>query len=794
MPLQKLALRPGINRENTSYANEGGWYEAEKIRFRSGQPEKLGGWVRDTGTVSSNVATVATYGTAYPTTMPTPPSGTLWGYCRSMWNWTTLAGNNLLSFGTNLKFYIQNGPDGSYYDITPIRKISTAVANAFTTNFPTNTTTVRVNDPGHGSQTGDFVTITATSGAVNGIPAATLGTTAAPVMYQITYIDNNSYNITVATGATSAGTSAVTATFSYEINSGNDIYSVATGWGAGGWGGSAGPSAATTINGGTAVTAVSTTPITVVSTTGFAASGTIYIDTEGISYTAVTATTFQGTITRGAGGTTPAAHADGSSVYQYPSTATGWGLAAAFGGVGTGLRFWSESNFGENLIFNPNGGGIYLWAVNVTSTIYDRAQLLVAGSTVTIKDSAGSGSTTVSIDATCPSVANYVLVSDASRFIVAFGTNDPTGVYATTAIDPMQIRWSDQESFATWTPSITNQAGDYRLSHGSAIYTAIQSRQEILVFTDSAVYSMQYLGAPYVWGFQLLEDNISLIGPNAVSVASNVVYWMGMDKFYVYTGRVQSMPCTLREYVFSDINLRQGFQVNSGTNEGYSEVWWTYCSSGSDVLNRYVIFDYLDNVWYYGTWNNYVGTPQGRTAWLDSSLRSFPMASAYGAPTLTSSRTQGSTTLVYHENGTDDAANATIRPIVAYVQSSDFDIGDGHNYGFVWRLIPDLTFDGSNTTGLANPYPSAYFTVRPRTFPGANYGASNDPAVTSAQNYVGQRTYAVQQFTQQVYVRIRGRQMAFKVSSGVLNDPLAGLGVQWQLGVPRIDIRPDGRR
>jgi len=712
VPLQKLALRPGVNRENTSYANEGGWYESEKIRFRSGQPEKLGGWTRDTGTVSSNVSTVANYGVQYTTTMPAPPSGTLWGICRSMWNWVTLAGNNLLSFGTNLKFYIQNGVNGSYYDVTPIRKTSTAVANAFTTvNL---SRVVTVNDPAHGAQAGDFVTITATSGAVNGIPAATMGTTAAPVMYQIsgTNLTANTYEITVATAATSSGTSAVTATFTYEITSGNDIYSVAIGWGAGGWGG----------------------------------------------------------VTTG-----------------YPST--GWGLAAAAGGVGVGLRFWSESNFGENLIFNPNGGGIYLWAANVSPSVFDRAQLLAASGTVTIKNGAGTSSTTVSIDATCPSATNYVMVSDASRFIIAFGTNDPTGVYATTALDPMQIRWSDQESFATWTPAITNQAGDYRLSHGSAIYTAIQSRQEIVVFTDSAVYSMQYLGAPYVWGFQLLEDNISIIGPNAVTVASNVVYWMGMDKFYVYTGRVQTLPSTLREYVFTDINLQQGFQVNSGTNEGYSEVWWTYCSANSSVTDRYVIFDYLDNVWYYGTWNNYAGTPQGRTSWLDSSLRSYPMAATYGAPTTTPSRTSGSTTLVYHENGTDDGANATATPIVAYVQSSDFDIGDGHNFGFVWRLIPDLTFDGSfvNT-------PTAYYTVRPRTFPGANYGNANNPGVTSTQNYAGQRTYAVQQFTEQVYVRIRGRQMAFKVSSGTPGSITDGLGVQWQLGVPRIDIRPDGRR
>jgi hypothetical protein len=711
MPLQKLALRAGVNRESTSYANEGGWYESDKIRFRSGQPEKIGGWQRDVGTVSPNVSTVADYGTAYATTMPTPPAGTLWGICRSMWNWVTLGGRNLMSFGTNLKFYIQDGVGGAYYDVTPLRLTHTTVANAFTT--VNGSRVVTVNDPAHGAQTGDFVTVTATSGAVNGIPAATMGTTAAPVMYQLTFIDANSYSITVASAATSSGTSAVTATFSYELTSGNDIYAVASGWGAGGWGGA---------------------------TTGF------------------------------------------------PST--GWGLAAATG-VGVNLRFWSESNFGENLIFNPCGGGIYLWAVNVSPNVYDRAQLLAAGGTVTVKNGAGSGSTTVAIDATCPSVANYVLVSDASRFVIAFGTNDPTGVYATPAVDPMQIRWSDQESFATWTPAITNQAGDYRLSHGSSIYTAIQSRQEILVFTDSALYSMQYLGAPYVWGFQLLEDNISIIGPNAVAIAANVAYWMGMDKFYAYTGRVQALPSTLREYVFTDINLQQGFQVNSGTNEGYNEVWWTYCSANSNVLDRYVIFNYLDNVWYYGTWNNYDDVSQGRTFWLDSALRSYPMAATYGAPTDTADnlRTQGSTTLVYHESGTDDGANATTTPIVSYVQSSDFDIGEGHNFGFVWRLIPDLTFDGSNVNA-----PRAYFTVRPRTFPGANYGPSNNPAVVSTQNYSGQRTYAVQQFTEQVYVRIRGRQMAFKVSSGTTGSITDGLGVQWQLGIPRIDIRPDGRR
>jgi hypothetical protein len=295
---------------------------------------------------------------------------------------------------------------------------------------------------------------------------------------------------------------------------------------------------------------------------------------------------------------------------------------------------------------------------------------------------------------------------------------------------------------------------------------------------------MQYLGPPYVWGFQILGDNISIAGPNCVATANNITYWMGLDKFYMYSGRVQTLPSTLREYVYSDINLEQSYQFCAGTNEGYNEVWWNYCSSGSTVVDRYVIYNHVDNVWYYGDWDNYNGLSSGRTAWLDSALRAEPMAVTYGTP-------GGSTNglLVYHEIGTDDGVVNPPTPIISLVQSSDFDIGDGHNFGFVNRIIPDITFDGSNVNN-----PAAYFTVRPRTFPGANYGASNDPAVTSTQNYQNQHVYNVQLFTEQVYVRIRGRQMAFKVSSGTYGSATDGLGVQWQLGTPRIDIRPDGRR
>jgi hypothetical protein len=282
-----------------------------------------------------------------------------------------------------------------------------------------------------------------------------------------------------------------------------------------------------------------------------------------------------------------------------------------------------------------------------------------------------------------------------------------------------------------------------------------------------------------------MGDNISIAGPNAIATANNISYWMGTDKFYMYSGRVQTLPCTLRQYVYTDINLTQAFQFVAGTNEGYNEVWWQYCSANSEVIDRYVIYNHLDNVWYYGDWSNYQGTNQGRTAWLDSALRAYPMATTYGATGGTSN-----TRLVYHESGVDDGTTNPAVPIVCQVTSSDFDIGDGHNFGFVWRLIPDLSFDGSDVNA-----PTAMFTVLPRTNPGANYGPSNNPDIVSAQTYSPTvRTYAVQQFTQQIYVRIRGRQMAFQVSSGTLGSITSGLGVQWQLGVPRIDILPDGRR
>jgi hypothetical protein len=362
------------------------------------------------------------------------------------------------------------------------------------------------------------------------------------------------------------------------------------------------------------------------------------------------------------------------------------------------------------------------------------------------------------------------MVSDASRFVLGFGVND----YGTSIQNPMLIRWSDQESVTTWTPSITNQAGSYQLSHGSNIVCAIQSRQEILVYTDAALYSMQYLGAPYVWGFQILADNISIVSPNAVAIVNNVAYWMGQDKFYMYSGRVETLPCTLREYVYQDINLTQSYQFFAGTNEGFNEVWFYYCSANSNVIDRYVIYNYLERIWYYGNLT--------RTAWLDSPLRSYPMAAGYANSAVSPQYAGVNPGIIYHESAVDDGTTNPPTAIASFIQSSDFDIGDGHNFGFVWRIIPDVSFNGSTSNN-----PTVNFTVLPRQNPGTAYGPDDNPAVISTQNYQTQRTYEVQQFSEYAYVRMRGRQMAFKLSSNQL-------GTQWQLGTPRLDVRPDGRR
>ena len=697
MPLQKILFKPGVNRENTRYTTEGGWYDCDKIRFRQGNPEVIGGWTRIS-------------------------SFTYQGVCRSLWNWITLGGANLLGVGTNLKFYINLG--GQYYDITPIRATSTINNNPFVATL--GSSVITVTDTAHGCLTGDFVTFSGAVGLGGNITAAVLNTE-----HQVTVINANSYTITVSatanatdvSGSPGGGAAVVAA---YQLNTGPEVQIPLVGWGAGGWG--LGP----------------------------------------------------------------------------------WGTGVP---DPIPLQLWSQSNYGEDLVFSPSGGGLYYWDVGggvtsrgvllsslggtatitiaspavVTSTILytENAAIkfsttgalptgITAGTTyyvfevngLTFKllDAAGaivntsgtqSGTHTITpVD--IPTALNSFTVSDTSRFIIAMGCND----YGSTTIDPMLIRWSAQDDIYNWTPDATNQAGFTRLSHGSEIITSLQTRQEVVVFTDSAVYSLQYLGPPYVWAPQLLSDNTSIVGRNSVAIASGIVYWMGVDKFYAYDGRVQTLNCDLRRYIFSDFNQDQSAQVFAGTNEGFNEVWWFYCSAGSTVVDKYVIYNYLEKIWYYGT--------MGRTAWLDSGLSQYPLAATYAY------------NIVGHENGINDNTTAVSAPIEAYISSSEFDIGDGHNFGFVWRILPDLTFE--NATNYNNTPPQITMTLY------GLYNSGSGAIDNAGQNVVKGSTYVItEEFTGQIYTRVRGRQMIFKVESNQINTT-------WQLGAPRIDIRPDGRR
>lgn len=802
MPLQQLQFRPGVNREGTTLANEGGWFECDKVRFRSGYPEKIGGWTPITNQTYDGVA-------------------------RQMINWVTNKGYNLLGIGTNTKYYIESG--GFYNDVTPFRVFavtstganifsttntsanvtvsitnhnlvagdvvyfensstvdgipaaqlntrhlvsSVTNANAFVvtvTSSANNTTTgggnvtyslypfqQRLTDPFTTTNGSDIVTVTDFNhGAINGDTvffsnASAVGGLTINGGYEITYVDSNTYTIDTDSPASSSATGGGTVIAEYELNVGLATYTSATGWSAGLWGGFSTNAAVDYLNGGINA---SVTTITVDATTGFATSGTLLINEELITYTGKTGTTFTGCV-RGTNGTVAAAHNDNTTVYN-ADTFNGWGESADTS-AGTQLRLWSAANYGDYLIINPRDGALYMWipeynAGNDLTTLTTHAKLLSP-------DSPGLYET----DSSCPVVSKMVMVSDSSRFLISFGCND----YGSTDQNPMLVRWSDQENYALWAPAITNQAGSFQLSAGSYIVTAVQTRQEILVITDSSVWSMQYVGAPFVWSFNILSHNISIIGPNAIAAANNVVYWMGTDKFYKYTGRVETLPSSLRQYVFNDINMDQAYQFFAGSNEGYNEIWWFYCSANSTVIDKYVIYNYLDNVWYYGTLE--------RSAWLDSPLRGYPMAATYNR------------SVVFHENGADNVElSGEIAPIEAYIQSSDFDIGDGHNFGFVWRIIPDITFDGSTTP--APNKPEVTFTVRPRQNPGSAYGSGATPTVASDQSYANQKYYTVQEFTEIVYTRVRGRQMAFKISSNTI-------GTAWQLGVPRIDVRPDGRR
>ena len=826
MPLQKLQFRPGLNREGTDYSNEGGWYDGDKIRFRSGFPEKIGGWTQ----VSNN-----TYN----------------GVARSIWVWLdgdAGVGSVYTGVGTNTNYYIFFG--GIYNDITPIIQTDILTNPFSTVNL---SKTVTVTDSSYSPSVGDTVIFSGAS-AVGGI---TINGS-----YVITSIVSTSkYTITASSAATSDATGGGTVTAQYDYPIGNTVYSIGTGWGAGPWGGASPPvvtnlsnnpfsiSASSNVvtvtqvghglttgqyvafTGATTITTVPTTygftpgTYNIAATRGAQLAGAVY-DTIPANYlnttfqiTYVDADHYTITIQK-----TALANMTGGGnnvVATSQSGSRGWGTAYS-SGIGSQLRLWSNDNYGADLVIAPRGGPIFYW--QDSGTVGTRAQYLsnLANTTTQFSDStvsfAGSatsitvssataanvypymvitganlpantkvtsayitGATTVPITTTTtgsssssynfsyagsfvPTATYQVITSAIQEFVIAFGANSYDPHNAATAFNPMLVRWSDQANAYQWIPELTNQSGEYLLTNGSYIMGARATRQEILVWTDSCLYSMQYLGAPYVWGFQVLMDNISVMSPNSMITINNVTYWMGRDRFYMYSGRVEVLPCSLRQYIFADINEDQAYQVFAGANEAFNEVWWYYVSqsSGNTIVDKYVIYNYLDRVWYYGT--------MARSAWMQTGTQPYPVAADYNGR------------LLYHENGCDDLSTSATLPIDSYVQSSDFDIGDGHNFGFVWRILPDVNFNGSTTN-----QPSVTMTVKPRENSGTPYGAADNPQVQSAQNYTTVPEYTIQQFDGQVYTRLRGRQMSFRIES-------TGVGVAWQLGSPRIDIRPDGRR
>ena len=616
MPLQKLALKPGVDRENTRYTSEGGWYESDKVRFRQGMPEKIGGWVR----ISAN---------------------TFLGICRSLHSWVTLTDLTVTSVGTHLKYYLERG--GAYNDITPLRA-TVSLSGPFATS--SGSAVVTVTDANGGYKNNDFVTFSGAS-AVGGL---TLNGE-----FQITYSTGNTYTITASSTASSSASGGGTVSAVYQINTGAELAAPLTGWGAGTWG------------------------------------------------------------------------------------------ESTWGNGGTGeerLRVWSQGNFGEDLIFGHRGSRLYFWDASDDTPLDNRGTEL----------SAESGASDV------PTAQNIILVSDINRFVFCFGAN----IIGTTTQDPLLIRWSDQEDAVNWTPAATNQAGSLRLSRGSEIIAAEQTRQEVLVWTDFSLYALQYVGAPTVWTGQLVGENISIVSQKCVAVADNVAYWFGKDKFYMYDGGTRVLPCNVKKYVFNDINLTNQEQIFAGTNEGFDEIWWFYPSADSDTNDRYVVYNYMQKIWYYGT--------IARTAWLDSGIRDFPVAA-------TSTKN-----LVLHESGLDDAETATTSAISASITSAQFDLDDGHKFMLISRMLPDISFEGSTADS-----PVVTMSMSALQNSGSGFNDPLSESGNSSGTVTRTASSPVEKFTEQIFLRVRGRQVSFKVES-------SSTGIAWQLGSPRIDMRPDGRR
>jgi len=761
MPLKKIQFRPGVNRETTSYGDENGWFNSDLIRFRKGRPEKMGGWER----LSSN---------------------TIDGTGRSLHVWAALDGSKFMGLGTETKFYIEEG--GGYNDITPIRVTATLGSNPLKTGTASSAV-VTVTAVAHGAVTGDFVTFSGAT-TTDGITAAQLNTE-----HQVTVIDSNSYTINTAgacsSGGTAGGGSAVIA--NYQINTGLNTVISGTGFGAGLWSGLSTGYSQTTLNdsggidasvtsftltsGAAFETAATTTSanltiisssIPVADSSDFPAKGTILLGSEKIRYgtnvgnvfgdivrgedgtTAATsssgdAVVFVGLmlmeseliqytgksthvinagVVRGVRGTTAAAHADGVDVKE-ANDFVGWGESSSTSAqTGSNIRLYSQDNWGEDLLLNVYDGTPYYW---------DKTLGLGSRATDLASQSGASGA---------PTITRRIMVSGADRHVVCFGCNP----LDESAQDLLMVRWSDQEDPADWTPTATNTAGSQRISSGSEIISAQKTRQEMLIWTDTALHAMRFTGPPFTFGFSMLANNVSIIGPNAVTTVGDKVFWMDRENFYVYTGRVQVIPCTLLRYVFDDINLEQSFKCFAASNKMFDEVFWFYPTADSTEIDSYVKFNFTENTWDLGTLS--------RTAWVDYGIHDNPRASGIAS---------GTNFVYVHETGDDNDGS----PMTSFIESADFDIGDGEQFMFVSRLVPDIDITSSDAEASVN------YILKTRNYPG-------DSLATNSTN-------AVKATTQQAFLRSRSRQIALRVESSTTD-------ITWTMGDLRLDFRPDGRR
>ena len=716
MAFTALKFKPGINRDITSLSNENGYVDGDKIRFRNGYPEKLGGWSKYS-------------------------SSTYQGSARRLHNWVALDGSDFLGVGSHLKYYIEEGQQ--FNDITPIR--STTGAGEVTFSATTDSNIVTVTDAGHSAISNDFVTFSGASSLGGNVTAAILN-----AEHQITrFVSSSQYEITLNVTANSSDTgnggSSVVGT--YQINTGLDNTVGGTGFGAGQYGGTTSGAVSTTINEGGTFTNSDTTLTVTSSNPGhqIATNDFILIEEEILKVTNVSTNDL--TVTRAQEGTTASTHADGTTIFLIVGNASasddfvGWGDAASVTVPGAQIRTWSHDNFGEDLIINPRDSGLFYW--DKTDGTSARAVEL-------------SSTTLFSGEKSVPTIAKQVLVSDIDRHVIAFGcdaiNSSSSAAQGNGVQDPLLIRFSSQENPVDWFPTTTNTAGDLRLGAGSTFVQAVETKREILVYTDKSLHSMQFIGPPFTFGISQLASNITIMSPASAIATEDVVYWMGIDNFYTHAGQTQQLPCTVKDKVFLDFNLEERDKVVAGINSEFGEVWWFYPSADSAENNRYVIWNYVEQVWYYGTII--------RTAWMDRGVRTFPIAA-------------GSSYLFNHESGFDDDSSA----MSAFVESSVMDIGDGDKFLSIRRVIPDLTFTGS-VTGSS---PNATFTVKARDFPGSDFLQTGD-ATTSRT-----ATSPVEQYTEKLDYRIRGRSFAIKLAS-------TALGCKFKMGTPRIDIREDGKR